>query len=74
MASASDEDLEAIAHYISADSTAYAAAVVKAILNTTRNLSEVPFAGRVVPELGDENIASGLRIVTESSIELRSGL
>jgi len=33
------ENLEAIAQYISADSTAYAAAVVKTILNTTRNLS-----------------------------------
>ena len=50
------ENLEAIAQYISADSTAYAAAVVKKILNTTRHLSEFPFAGRVVPELGDENI------------------
>ena len=50
------EDLEAIAQYISADSGAYAAAVVKSILNTTRNFSRFPFAGRVVPELGDENI------------------
>jgi toxin ParE1/3/4 len=50
------EDLEGIAHYISADSTAYAAAVVKTILNTARNLSEFPFAGRVVPEIDDENI------------------
>lgn len=50
------EDLEAIAQYISADSSAYAATVVKTILNTTRNLSRFPFAGRVVPELGDENI------------------
>jgi len=45
------EDLEAIAHYISADSSAYAAAVVKTILSTTRNLSRHPFAGRVVPAL-----------------------
>ena len=50
------EDLEAIARYISADSNAYAAAVVKTILNTTHNLSEFPFAGRVVPELSDDNI------------------
>ena len=50
------EDLEAIAQYISADSSAYAATVVKTILNTTRNLSRFPFAGRIVPELGDENI------------------
>ena len=50
------EDLEAIAEFISADSTAYAAAVVKTILNTARNLSSFPFSGRVVPELGDESI------------------
>jgi len=49
------EDLEAIAEFISADSTAYAAAVVKTIL-TARNLSSLPFSGRVVPELDDESI------------------
>ena len=38
------------------DSTAYAAAVVKTILNTARNLSSFPFSGRVVTELGDESI------------------
>jgi plasmid stabilization system protein ParE len=50
------EDVEAIALYISADSTAYAAAVVKKILDATRNLSRFPLAGRVAPEFGDENI------------------
>lgn len=50
------EDVEAIALYISADSTAYAAAVVKKILTIARSLSQLPFAGRVVPEFGDENI------------------
>jgi toxin ParE1/3/4 len=50
------EDLEAIAEFISADSTAYAAAVTKTILNTARNLSSFPLSGRVVPELGDETI------------------
>ena len=50
------EDLDAIAQYIAADSTAYAAAVIKTVLNTTRKLSPFPFSGRVVPELGDENI------------------
>jgi toxin ParE1/3/4 len=50
------ENLEAIAQYISADSTAYAAAVVKTILNTARSLSHFPFAGGIVPELGDEHI------------------
>lgn len=50
------EDLEAITQYIGADSTAYAAAVVQRILSATRQLSPFPFSGRVVPELGDENI------------------
>ncbi len=50
------EDLEAIAQYISADSAAYAAAVVKTILNTARNLSHFPRSGRVVPEIADESI------------------
>ena len=50
------EDLEAIALYIAADSVAYAAAVVRTILTMTRNLSRFPLAGRIVPELGDENI------------------
>ena len=49
-------NLEAIAQYISADSRAYAATIVKTILNTTRNLFRFAFAGRIVPELGDENI------------------
>ncbi|MEK6283981.1 MAG: type II toxin-antitoxin system RelE/ParE family toxin [Acidobacteriota bacterium] len=50
------EDLEAIAQYISADSAAYAAAVVKTILETARNLSHFPRSGRVVPEIAKESI------------------
>jgi toxin ParE1/3/4 len=50
------EDVEAIAFYIAADSIVYAAAVVKKIIDTTRNLSRFPFAGRIVPEFDDENI------------------
>ena len=50
------EDVEAIALYISADSIAYAAAVVKKIVDATRKLSRFPFAGRTVPEFDDENI------------------
>lgn len=37
------EDLEAIGAYIAADSAAYAAAVVKTILNTASNFSRFPF-------------------------------
>jgi toxin ParE1/3/4 len=50
------EDLEAIAQYIAVDSTVYAAAVVKRILNTARRLSQFPLSGRIVPELADDNI------------------
>lgn len=50
------EDLEAIAQYIAADSTSYAAAVVETILSTTRKLALFPFSGRVVPELDDKSI------------------
>ena len=50
------EDLETIAKYIAVDSNAYAAAVVKTILNTARRFSQFPFSGRIVPELADQNI------------------
>ena len=50
------DDVEAIAAYISIDSTAYAAAVVKKILTITRNLSRFPFSGRIVPEFDDESL------------------
>jgi toxin ParE1/3/4 len=54
------EDVEAIASYISQDSPAYAAAVVKKILDVTRNLSYFPFSGRVVPEFDEETIREQL--------------
>ena len=61
------EDIETIALYISADSTAYAAAIVKKFLDTIRSLSRFPFSGRVVPEFDDENvrekIVHGYRII-----------
>ena len=50
------EDVEAIAVYISADSAAYAAAVVKKILTATRSLASFPFSGRVVPEFDDDSL------------------
>jgi toxin ParE1/3/4 len=50
------DDLESIAQYISLDSPAYAKAVVKTILEITRKFSQFPLAGRMVPELNDENI------------------
>jgi len=50
------EDLELIAEYIARDSEFYARAVVTEILSVSRNIREFPLVGRVVPEIGDENI------------------
>jgi toxin ParE1/3/4 len=50
------QDLEAIAEYIAEDSPAYAAVVVRNIVQQTRLLSQFPRSGRKVPEFDDENI------------------
>lgn len=47
-------DIEAIAEYIERDSPFYAKAVVGKIVGVTRQLSEFPFSGRVVPEVEDD--------------------
>jgi len=50
------DDVEAIASYISRDSTAHASAVVTKIIRATRTLRRFPFAGRIVPEFEDETL------------------
>jgi addiction module RelE/StbE family toxin len=50
------EDIEAIASYISRDSVFYAGTVVQRIINSTRNLENFAFAGRIVPEFGSKSI------------------
>jgi len=50
------EDLESIAEYIAHDSPAYAASVVRTVINQTKTLSRFPRSGRKVPEFDDENI------------------
>ena len=50
------EDLEAIAEFIGRDSAFYANAVVSKVLAVSRNLSEAPLIGRIVPELDDSQI------------------
>ena len=50
------EVLEAIAEYIIRDSEYYARSVVTEMLAVSREIREFPFIGRVVPEIGDENI------------------
>jgi toxin ParE1/3/4 len=49
-------DVEAIASYIARDSAAYGQAVVEKILETARQVRELPFLGRMVPELAQETI------------------
>jgi len=50
------EDLESIAAYIERDSSFYAQSVVSQILETSRKIKEFPLIGRMLPEIGDENI------------------
>jgi addiction module RelE/StbE family toxin len=50
------EDLKSIAEYIERDSSFYARSVVSKIIAVSRNIKKFPLLGRVVPELGDENI------------------
>ena len=47
------DDVDAVAAYIAEDSEAYAASVVRLILDKARRLSEFPYIGRIVPEFGD---------------------
>ncbi len=54
------EDIEAIASYISRDSASYAGAVVRRVINSTRNLQNFPFVGRIVPEFGVEGYQGSL--------------
>jgi plasmid stabilization system protein ParE len=54
------EDLESIAEYIARDSEYYARAVVTEVLSVSRSLSDFPAIGRIVPEIGDENIRERL--------------
>ena len=60
------EDLEAIAEYIGLDSNAYAKAVVKKIVEVTRNFARFPRAGRIVPELATKTFVNGSPTATES--------
>jgi toxin ParE1/3/4 len=67
------EDVEEIASYIAKDSVAYAAAVVRKILDTTGNLSNFPLSGRIVPELGDpairEKLVYSYRVIYRVEVE-----
>jgi len=49
-------DLKQIYEYIAKDSRYYATNVVENIVSKAENLDEFPEIGRVVPEIGDENV------------------
>ena len=49
-------DLKAIHDYIARDSTHYARKVARELVDKTDALAELPRLGRVVPELGDDNV------------------
>lgn len=49
-------DLKKIYDYIAKDSKYYATYVVEKIITKAENLNEFPEIGRVVPEIGDENL------------------
>ena len=50
------DDIKSIAEYIERDSPFYARAVVNSIFQSVEKLSEFPGIGRIVPELGREEI------------------
>lgn len=50
------EDLEAIAAYIARDSAYYASALVREMLDASDSLGMFFERGRIVPELGKENV------------------
>lgn len=49
-------DLKQIYDYISKDSKYYATNVAQQIISRADNLNKFPEIGRVVPEIGDENV------------------
>ncbi|HEU4343775.1 MAG TPA: type II toxin-antitoxin system RelE/ParE family toxin, partial [Candidatus Binatia bacterium] len=49
-------DLEAVADFIARDSPYYSASLVREIRDCARSLSRMSMRGRVVPEVGDEQI------------------
>ena len=49
-------DVEFIAAYIARDSVFYAKAVIKKLFSASNKLSTFPRMGRIVPEIGNDNI------------------
>lgn len=64
------EDIESIASYIERDSAWYAKAVASKIVETAETIPGFPELGRIVPEIGDPQSASGLPTAIASSAAL----
>ena len=64
-------DLKQIHDYIAKDSEYYARNVIQEIVAKTETLTEHPEIGRIVPEIGDQNIREliiySYRLIYESS-------
>jgi len=54
------EDLEAIAEYVAKDSVFYAGSLVARFMAVCRVLTEFPYSGRVVPEIGEPELRERL--------------
>ena len=50
------EDLNSIGEYIAKDSIFYARSVVRKVFTTAKQISDAAELGRIVPEIGDQNI------------------
>jgi plasmid stabilization system protein ParE len=65
-------DLKQIHDYIAKDSEYYAQNVIQEIVAKTETLTEHPEIGRIVPEIGDQNIREliiySYRLIYESSV------
>ena len=57
----SAEDLEEIDAYIAADDPIAAERWIRALVATAQRASELPFSGRVVPEIGREDVREILK-------------
>ncbi len=49
-------DIELIAEYIARDSEERASLFVQRLMSAIERLTSFPYSGRVVPEVGDENV------------------
>lgn len=73
MADQAKADLKAIHDYIARDSTHYAKKVTQELVEKTGVLAELPRLGRVVPELGDDNVRETLAYSYRILYEIRPG-